>query len=97
MASLLALTSVSLPVDASNEPSIALPSLPISATMLFPSDDHTGGAPPPPRGAVLSPPTPPPKSKSKVGVRLRGCALGARSITQRSGSVYERTGLLVEA
>src|SRR5437763_10756665 len=97
MASLPALTSVSLPVDASNEPNIALPSLPISATMLFPSDDQTGGAPPPPRGEVLSPPTPPPKSKSKFAVRLRGWAAGLRSITQRSGSVYERTGLFVDA
>src|SRR3954465_5418448 len=97
MASLLEVTSVSLAVGTLNEPSIAFPSLPTSATTLLPSADQTGGKPPPPRGAVLSPPTPPPRSKSYSALRLWGLASCVSSITQRSGSVYERTGLFVEA
>src|SRR5687767_14395491 len=62
--------------------------------MVRPSGDHTGKLPPPPLGATLSPVSPPPISKSKVAVRLRGCAPGVRSITQRSGCEYERTGWL---
>src|SRR5689334_24546286 len=65
--------------------------------MLFPSADHTGGLPPPARGAVLSPVRPPPMSKSKLAVILRGVAFGVRSISQRSGCEYERTGSLLDA
>ena len=60
---------------------------------LRPSADHTGGLPAPARGATLSPVSPPPMSKSKLAVRLRGFAPGVMSITQRSGCVYELTGL----
>src|SRR5690349_24969816 len=65
--------------------------------MLRPSADQTGGLPPPPRGATLSPVKPPAMSKSQLPVRFRGFAFGARSITHRSGCVYERTGWLTEA
>src|ERR1043165_242863 len=90
-------TSDSLPLATSNDPTFALPSLTYTLRMLRPSADHTGGLPPPPRGAVLSPVKPPAISKSKFAVRFRGFALAARSITHRSGCVYERTGWLTVA
>src|SRR5574341_414183 len=89
--------SVSFPLVASKAPRFALPSLPYKAMMVLPFADQTGGKPPPPRGDELSPNTPEPTSQSKSRVRLRGWAFSARSITQRSGCVYDRTGLEVDA
>src|SRR5580765_2026166 len=65
--------------------------------ILFPSGAQVNPPPPPARGGALSPPTPEATSKSKPAVRLLGCAPGDVSITQRSGCVYDWTGLFGEA